>query len=134
MPADWQIATRRGRSRRKAPETVQPQLYSSQTADPDLGSPWIACHLSIDAFGSSIASSRTHAQLAGLMQKVAICLRDVQASSFLNNFQRLWKYVGTQSLPDETSDRQCEGSFTTASATELVIYGLGSPAGGETAD
>ena len=67
------------------------------------------------------------------MQKVEICLKDLQASSFLNSFQRLWKYVGTQSLSDQTSDRQCEGSFTTASATELVIYGLGSPAGGETA-
>ncbi len=67
------------------------------------------------------------------MQKVEFCLKDVQASSFLHNFQRLWKYVGTQSLPDESSDRHCEGSFTTASATELVIYGLGSPAGGETA-
>ncbi len=133
MPTEWQVATRKGRSR-QAPETVQPQLYSSQTADPDLGSPWIACHLNKDACCSPIASSHTHAQLAGLMQKVEICLRDVQASNFLHNFQRLWKYVGTQSLPEETSDRQCEGSFTTASATGLVIYGLGSPAGGEAAD
>ncbi len=68
------------------------------------------------------------------MQKVEICLKDLQASSFLHNFQRVWKYVGSQSLLDETSDLQCQGSFTTASATELVIYGLGSPAAGETAD
>ena len=132
MPAEWQVATRKGRSR-KAPETVQPPLYSSQTADPDLGSPWIACCVDKDAFCPNTASSHTHAELAGLMQKVEFCLKDVQASSFLHNFQRLWKYVGTQSLSDQTSDRQCEGSFTTASATELVIYGLGSPAGGETA-
>lgn len=129
MPAEWQIATRKGRSR-QAPETVPSQLYSSPTADPDLGSPCIACHLNKDAFRSSVASSQTPAQLAGLVQKVEICLKDVQASSFLHNFQRLLNYVGTQSLFDEMSDRQCEGSFTTASATELVIYGLGSPAGG----
>jgi len=130
MPAEWQVATRKGRSR-KAPETVQPQLYSSQAADPDLDSP---CHLNKAALCSSRASSNTPAQLASLKQKVESCLRDVQASSFLHNFQRLWKYVGTQSLLDETSDLQCQGSFTTASATELVIYGLGSPAAGETAD
>ncbi|KAA6426421.1 MAG: hypothetical protein FRX49_03532, partial [Trebouxia sp. A1-2] len=132
MPAEWQVATRRGRSR-KAPETVQPQLYSSETVNPDLSSPWIACHLSKDTFCSSTASSHNHAQLAGLMQKLEICLRDVQASSFMHNFQRLWKYLCTQSLPDETSNQQCKGSFTTASATELVIYGLGSPAGGHRA-
>lgn len=129
MPAEWQVATRKGRSR-KAPETVQPQLYSSQTADPNLGSPWTACRLDKDPFCPSIASSHSHTQLAGLMQKVEICLKDVQASSFLHNFQRLWKYVGTHSPPDETSDQQREESFTTASATELVIYGLGSAAGG----
>ena len=133
MPAEWQVATRKGRSR-KAPETVQPQLYSSQTADPDLGSPWVACHLNKEALCPSTASRHTHAQLAGLVQKIESYLKDVQASSFLHNFQRLWKYVGTQSLSDQMSDRQCEGSFTTASATELVIYGLGSPAGGEAAD
>ena len=133
MPAEWQVATRKGRSR-QALETVPSQLYSSQTADPDLGSPWFACHLNKDAFRSSVASSQPPAQLADLVQKVEICLKDVQASSFLHNFQRLLKYLGTLSLPDETSDRQREGSFTTASATELVIYGLGSPAGGEAAD
>ncbi len=132
MHAEWQVATRKGKSR-KAPETVPSQLYSSQTADPDLGSPWIAC-LNKDALCPSTAPSHTHPQLAGLMQKIETCLKDLQASGFLHSFQRLWKYVDTHSPPDEPSDRQCEGSFTTASATELVIYGLGSPAGGETAD
>ncbi|DBB04345.1 TPA: sensitivity to red-light reduced protein, variant 2 [Trebouxia sp. C0004] len=129
MPTEWQVATRKRRSR-KAPENVQPQLYSSQIVDSDLGSPWLACHVDNEAFCPNIASSHTHAQLAGLMQKVKVCLKDVQVSSFLHKFQRLWKYVGTQSLPVESLDRRCEGSFTTASATELVIYGLGSPAGG----
>lgn len=81
--------------------------------------------LSADQFAEGTAALRC------LQTKIEACSKEVLQSSFHNSFKRLLEYVQRQNLMDNTFE-QCKSqkSFRWENATELVIYGLGSPAAG----
>ena len=80
-------------------------------------------------FASQFAEG--NAALRCLQTKIEACSREVLQSSFHNSFKGLLEYVQRQNLMDNTIE-QCksQNTFHWEHATELVIYGLGSPAAG----
>lgn len=71
------------------------------------------------------------AALRCLQTKIEASSKEVLKSSFHSSFRRLLEYVQRQDLINNTSG-QCKSQITFhwENATELVIYGLGSPAAG----
>ncbi len=129
MPPEWQVATRKGKSK-GAQQTVQPLPYTSENADLS-GFGWKAQDLDHSSFNPRVASTIAGDPLARLQQQMSFRSKELQHSSFLGSFQRLWAYVESHCLLDcSPKTHKHEELFAWKTATELVIYGLGSPATG----
>ena len=131
MTGEWQVATRKGGSKR-AQMPVQPLPFTTDLAYLSSGPTWSAFHPErTKAHSSSAGSHGTDVALARLQQQIELRSRDLHDSTFLHSFLRLWTYVNKQYLL-ESSTEPCtaQDTFRWEFATELIIYGLGSPSTG----
>lgn len=132
MPGEWQIAGRKGQ-RRATEHALQPLPQSAAIISDDPQKQVCADTLSV-AHERPLAfhSPEGNAALLCLQNKIEARSKDVINSTFLHNFQRLLEHLQRQHLMDSTSgQRKLQGNFSWEAATDLVMYGLGSPAAGD---
>ena len=132
MPGEWQIAGQKGR-RRATQHALQP-LPQCAAVNSDHPQKQVhaetleVVHKRLLAFHSA----EGNAALICLQNKIEARSKDVINSAFHHNFQRLLEHLQRQQLIGSASE-QCklQGTFAWEAATDLVMYGLGSPAAGE---
>ena len=131
MPGEWQVAERKARRKAMQPTVQTLSPYATEVLDDTQNE---GCSHAVNAvherpFAAQLAEG--NAALRCLQTKIEACSKEVLQSSFHNSFKRLLEYVQRQNLMDNTFE-QCktQNTFRWENATELVIYGLGSPAAG----
>lgn len=134
MSTDWQVATRKGKKKIAAQLTSHVLSAVADLGAEPLHPAWDADSTRVGNQVSIAASENCDAPLARLQQQVQLRLDELRKSTFLHSFWRLYKHVSDHSLLEDSS-QQCSPDvvFTWDSATDFVIYGLGSPAAGTTA-
>ena len=131
MPDEWQVAGRKGRSR-SVPSPVQPELLAIANADHSHTPHWTYRSGSANIHLPSASPALNDAALVRLQQQIANRAEEVSSSSFLQGFRRLLKYVEHQEiLSSALVHSSVQETFHWSTATELVVYGLGSPAAGK---
>lgn len=125
MPDEWLIVGRKGRAR-KGPPAVSTLTCTTDSSNSIAGPVWSTQHGQAEPAGHA-----TTASLHRLRQKIDCSLRDLQKSDFLRNFQRVWAHSQDKYLEQDESEHSSHPDlFSTKTATELVVYGLGSPSAG----
>ena len=132
MLDEWQVAGRK-RQRRATQHALQPlQQCAATTSDHPqnqvCGDTLNLTHKPLPA----LQSAEGNAVLTCLHKQIEARSKDVINSTFLHNFQRLLEHLQRQHLIDSTSAHcKLQKTFAWETATDLVMYGLGSPAAGD---
>ena len=131
MPDEWHVAGRKGRSR-VIPSFVQPDLFATAASDHSHKAQW-TCRPTSAIINLPVASlALNDAAFVRLQQKIANRAKEVSTSLFLQGFKRLLEYVEHQEILNTASGEGIvKGAFSLSTATEFVVYGLGSPSAGE---
>ena len=130
MSGEWQVATRNRRRGAKQPAFQLSPCAAVITDHPqkqDCAYTPTSAHERLPAPQPAEGNDA----LISLQKQIEARSKEVINSSFLLSFQRLLEYVQHQELLDTTTG-QCslKNRFQWEAATELIVYGLGSPAAG----
>lgn len=128
MSGEWQVALRKGRSKAAKP-ALQLLPFVTESADQSQQS-WTFKASAGHVPAASTATCK--AAVARLYHQITNRSKEIVNSAFLQGFQQLLRYAERQELIDKGQGQDShQGGFPWGIVTELVIYGLGSPAAGQ---
>ena len=131
MVDEWHVAVR-NRRRKSLRPALQPTTYTAFLADQPQTQEWAySPRISHERLPASPLAEGS-AALKHLQHQIKTRATEVTNSVFLHKFQRLLEHVQRQDLMHNTSeDCKLPDTFMWEATTELIVYGLGSPAAGD---
>lgn len=131
MVNEWHVAVR-NRHRKSLQPASQPPPYAALIAGHPQTQDWAFSPRTAHGQFPASPNAEGNADVYRLQQQIKTRSEEVTKSAFLRKLQCLLEYLQRQDLMHSTPEQyKLPETFTWEATTELILYGLGSPAAGD---